>query len=75
MKVLVCGDRNWKDEEIIEKELKKLLSDTIIIHGNCRGADKMAGVIAKILGIKVEIYPADWERYGKGAGIIRNQQT
>lgn len=48
--------------------------EMVIIHGNARGADKMAGEIAEELGYQVEVYPADWAKYGKQAGFIRNQQ-
>jgi len=78
MRVLVCGDRNWRDMVAIERELKKLPQDTIIIHGAARGADTLAKFVAEKIGLKVindgKGFPADWKRYGKGAGPIRNQQ-
>ena len=74
MRILVCGDRNWTDCKSIENRLKLLPKDTIIIHGACRGADKIAGLEAKKLGFEVLEFPAEWEKYGKGAGPIRNQK-
>ena len=78
MRVLVTGDRNWKRMDIIERELRKLPSDTIIIHGAARGADSLAKFVAERIGLKVindgKGFPADWRRYGKGAGPVRNQQ-
>lgn len=74
MVVLVCGSRDWPFPGIIEEELEKLPKKTIIMHGKARGADKMADEIAKRLGFKVKAYPADWKRYGKAAGIIRNNE-
>ena len=74
MKVLVCGSRNWKRKESILKELEKLPKDTIIIHGAARGADLIAGDIAQHLGLTVKEFPADWDKYKKAAGIIRNKQ-
>jgi predicted subunit of tRNA(5-methylaminomethyl-2-thiouridylate) methyltransferase len=77
MRILVCGDRNYGsgngDWTVMACELQKLPPDTIVIHGDCRGADKMAGHIAKRLGFAVEVYPADWS-LGKKAGPIRNAQ-
>lgn len=72
--ILICGDRNWNNFEIIEKFIKKLLKGTIIIHGDCRGADKIAGYLAKKYGFEVIAFPADWDKYGKAAGPIRNRQ-
>lgn len=74
MRILVCGDRNWEDEKCIENALKKYPTNTILIHGNCRGADKLSGIVAKKLGMEVIPFPANWGRYGKGAGHVRNQQ-
>lgn len=73
MRVLVCGSRYWVDEFFIVDVLSKLRQDTVIIHGDCRGADKMAGLVAKRLGFVVEVYPANWKRWGGAAGPIRNE--
>lgn len=74
MKVLVCGGREWDNYEAVLRELEALPRDAIIVHGACRGADTIAGEIAKALGHQVREYPADWARYGRGAGPIRNRQ-
>ena len=74
MKVIVCGDRDWKDYYAIKSELSKLPKKTVIIHGAARGADRFAKRAAEKLGLKVRGYPANWVRYRKGAGPIRNRQ-
>ena len=33
----------------------------------------MAELYAREKGIKLTIFPADWEKYGKSAGMIRNK--
>lgn len=68
------GSREWLDQTPVSNRLKLLPPDTIIVHGACKGADNIAGYVAELLGFEVRRYPADWERYGKGAGPIRNQQ-
>ena len=74
MKVLVCGSRKWLDQGAIMRELVKLPDGTIVVHGACRGADNIAAYVAKeLLGFEVRAYPAPWERFGKRAGILRNQ--
>ena len=73
MKVLVCGARDWDDYRAIWNRLKKLPKGTTIIHGNCRGADQMAGAAAEALGLKVIKEPALWNTLGKAAGLVRNQ--
>ncbi len=73
MRLLVCGDRNWKDKEAIRSALMSL-GPEVVIHGAARGADSLAGEVANDLNISVEVYPAQWSLYGRGAGPIRNQQ-
>lgn len=74
MRVLICGDRNYTAAWRIRQVL--LNPDiTTVIEGGCpTGADYLAHLIANELGIKVEEYPADWRRYGKAAGPIRNKR-
>lgn len=75
MTILVCGDRNWSKREPIERELNKFPKDTKIVHGACRGADSLAGYVARRLGfINIKEYPAQWKEFGKSAGPIRNRQ-
>lgn len=76
MKILVCGDRGWSDRLLIWSVLKDYAAVTdnlIIIHGNCRGADKLAQSVAEMLGLETRIYPANWKKYGRAAGPIRNK--
>jgi hypothetical protein len=74
MRILVCGDRNWKRMDVIERELKKFPPGTVVIHGAAKGADTLGGFVADKLGFKVIAFPAKWNIYGKGAGPVRNQQ-
>ena len=75
MKLLICGDRNWIDENAILdffNYFQKTYHIELVIEGGANGADKLAGSVASSLGIPVlEIKP---EVYGKGAGHIRNQK-
>lgn len=48
--------------------------NTIIISGMALGADTLAVEFADWYGIPTLKFPADWDRYKKGAGPIRNQQ-
>lgn len=73
VRLLVCGDRNWKDERMILTELE-LRKPDVVIEGEYRGADKMARAAAEYLGIPVLGFPADWETHGRAAGVFRNTQ-
>ncbi len=74
MKVLVFGSRKWLSQKAVERELKKLPPGATIIHGAAPGADNIGGYVAKQLSFTVRAYPAQWGKYGKGAGPIRNQE-
>jgi len=74
MKILVCGDRKWSNVFSIKRELQKFLGDVVIIHGAAKGADSIAGDVAKSLGFKIEAYPAKWNELGRAAGPIRNME-
>lgn len=45
-----------------------------IVHGNAPGADRIAAQAADDQGFKVTAIPAEWDRYGKSAGMKRNVQ-
>jgi hypothetical protein len=74
MKVLICGDRNYTNKERIDKFILSLPFDTEIIEGEARGADSIARDCAETRGLKVHKFPADWGKYFKAAGPIRNSQ-
>ncbi len=46
----------------------------MIVEGDCRGADKISGYLARKHGLEVIPVPAKWEIYGNAAGPIRNQE-
>ncbi len=75
MKVLVCGDRNWSDKNAIRSWLSKLQDwgYTELIEGGARGADTIAKEEATLLHMNRQHFPAQWDKYGKAAGPIRNR--
>jgi hypothetical protein len=86
VRLLISGSRGWREEDIIEAVLRYFQDmaegvdeEFIVIHGHARsGADALADRVARRLGLQVGKdlirVPADWKRYGKAAGPIRNQQ-
>lgn len=77
MRILVCGGRDYNNRiklfEILDlwhRDYPKL----VIIQGGARGADSLAGEWAKDRGVPQEIFPANWDLYGKSAGFKRNRQ-
>src|SRR5262245_59385557 len=77
MRVLVTGGRSFSDQELLVAVLDRLDAArgfTVLIHGDASGADHLAGEWAKSRSIEVLARPADWKKYGRAAGPIRNSQ-
>jgi hypothetical protein len=73
--VVATGSRYWTDESIIRSALEQLPTRSRVAHGACiTGADPIVDRIARELGHEVVRYPANWGRYEKLAGPIRNHQ-
>jgi YspA, cpYpsA-related SLOG family len=74
MVVVVCGSRCWTDRATIHRRLAQLPADSVVIQGEAAGADTVARDEAARIGLRVVPVPADWRRYGKRAGPIRNRR-
>ena len=77
MRVLVCGGRNYQDMDKVTEVLDEIHQKTpitVIIHGCANGADSLAAFWATDNDIPQERFPADWQKHGKTAGFMRNQQ-
>lgn len=73
-RILICGDRHWSDLHAIMRPMDDLAPHSIIIEGGAPGADSLAKESAEFYGLQVEEYPADWNRFGRAAGPLRNQR-
>ena len=78
-KVVVAGSRNYNNYEEAKKFITNCLSeeadkDIVFIVGSCRGADMLGERFAQEMGYKLESYPAEWSKYGKAAGPLRNKK-
>ena len=74
MRILICGDRHYADTDKVKAYVDTLPQNTIVIHGGAKGADSIAGQCAINRELEVWKFTADWQRYGRGAGVIRNKQ-
>jgi hypothetical protein len=77
MRVIVCGGRDLEDEAFVFSHLDRIDEEyhiTTIINGGARGTDYISTLWASKRRKNVDIYEADWDKLGKKAGIMRNQQ-
>lgn len=75
--LLVTGGRDYNNRYYLFKRLDELHKEYVIkllVHGGATGADSLADEWAKERGVKVRAKKAQWRKYGKGAGHIRNRE-
>ena len=79
IKIVIAGCRDYNNYEEAKEYINLCISSIrygnkiIILSGGASGAYKIGERYAKENGFEVELYPADWEKYGKSAGPIRNK--
>ena len=75
MKTIIAGSRSFNDYELMCSLMDQVdFWITEVISGGARGADKLGERWAVDNGIPYELFLADWDGYGKSAGMIRNKQ-
>lgn len=78
MRLIIAGDRRFRDYSL----LCSIMSDmhnagyfpTEIISGGAKGADKLGERWANEHHVLLRVFPAEWDKYHKAAGPIRNKQ-
>ena len=73
LRVIVCGSRDWQDAVTMTAALLVLPVGSTLVHGDARGADRLAASIGRRLGLVPEPHAADWVGKGRAAGPIRNR--
>lgn len=79
-RVVIAGCRNYHNYEEAKTFIDLCLCETkmkytiIILSGASSGADALGERYALENGFAIEKYPANWEKYGKKAGPLRNKQ-
>ncbi len=74
-RVGIVGSREFSDMQAVIDFVNKLPAGSTVVSGRGRGVDKVAEDIAKARGLKTDIYPADWNKYGRSAGLRRNPSS
>lgn len=77
MRLIVAGSRTFNDYERAATAIALMIMnepDSTIISGGARGADAIGERYAKEIGLSLVRYPADWNKYGRSAGYIRNEE-
>lgn len=75
MKVIIAGSRTFSNYPYLQSVMEELdIPITEIVSGTAKGADKLGEQYAKDNNIPIKQFPADWDKYGKAAGFLRNKE-
>ena len=77
MRLLITGGSKFTDRRLMWSVLDRLHAKhhfTLLIHGDARGADRLAGEWASERGVEVLACLVDRKRYGREAVIKRNRE-
>ena len=79
-RLIIAGGRDFTDLNLLS-EIMYSLGDGVladieidIVSGMARGADALGYMFAHQHGIKVHEFHAQWNKYGKRAGYVRNEE-
>lgn len=78
MNLIIAGCRYFTDRKLIYEGIDSFIKEygtpDLIIEGGAKGVDRMAYYYAKDNDIPVKVFPANWNKYGRAAGPIRNEE-
>ncbi len=78
-KIVVAGSRNYENYNeaklFLDACLAKVLkhNKVMFLSGGAKGADALGEKYAAEKGFPIKKHPANWAKYGRGAGVIRNE--
>jgi hypothetical protein len=79
-KVVIAGSRGFSNYKLLYEKCNEILREKrkthniVVISGHARGADLSGEKYASDMGFDLEIFPAEWKKFGKSAGFRRNEQ-
>ena len=83
LRVIIAGSRDFTNYDFLSNQVHLILNaykatndnlNITIISGNARGVDQMGERFAKNNNLNLKMFPANWDKYGKSAGYLRNEE-
>lgn len=75
MRTIIAGSREGPTRHHLMEAIASCgWKPTVVLSGTARGADRLGEEWAVNNNIRIERFPANWDRYGKSAGYRRNEQ-
>lgn len=72
MRVAIVGSRHGADLEAVEHYVWRLPAGSVVVSGRAAGVDQTAVLYARQIGLEVKEWPPEYDKYGKGAPLVRN---
>lgn len=74
MKLAIVGSRTFNNKKLLESVLDKHKDKvTLVVSGGAIGADILGELWALDNNKPIKIFKPEWDKYGKAAGMIRNE--
>jgi hypothetical protein len=75
MRTIIAGSRTITDYDTVKSAIENSgFNISTVISGTASGVDFLGEKWAKENNIPIEKHPADWEKWGRSAGPIRNRE-
>lgn len=76
MRIIIAGGRDFNNYKVLDRIATAIIDpkEDEIVSGGARGADTLGATWAAEHNVPVKTFPANWNRYGKSAGYIRNDE-
>lgn len=76
MKICVLGSRSITNYKLVERVIRDSgFEITELVSGKCpKGVDHLGEIWATKHNIPIKYFPADWDKFGRSAGMLRNSQ-
>ena len=75
MKTIIAGSRDCIDYKVLLETIKKVPWEiTHVVSGTAPGADRLGERWAEENDVPLSKFPADWDKFGRSAGYLRNIQ-
>lgn len=78
-KVIIAGGRDFTNIRYLTGACDGVITnyagpDVEIVSGGAQGTDRLGEAFASLHDYRLRVFHADWKRYNKAAGPIRNRQ-
>jgi len=79
--VIIAGSREFNNYDLLKEVCDRALENRVrdgykitIVSGHAKGADSLGERYAAERGYELKIFPPEWDKFGKRAGMLRNKK-